>query len=693
MSNIFEYVKNAVDIVQLAEHYGAQPYGAGDRLQVKHNPLRDSDDTPSLFLFRHSNTFYDFGSGIGGSVIDFIIALKQCTPLEAVETLADIFNLNITIKNTDNQAYKPTNFIPPQITQIQEQEEDKGYLTPEAVENFWLNSPTLEKINHEKHGEILESITPERMLRTADKIDRLWYWSKIKYSNAHKTAAILPTGINGRAYTIRYRYKEVNGQEKKWVAETGTKANYLYTRIKEDNSFLLIVEGTRDYINAGLLGYSVIALPHANFKELPTELTEGRKLVFICDNDGKNAMAELFDNTKGDKFWLNHEEFSEKNGIKDKCKDLSDYLYKFNSVEEFKKALGDFIKTANGARLRLDKDFNRGNPITILDLFAMPEGDPLVENFLYKGTTTIIHAKPGAGKSVLVLSVIKEVLKGDKIKEVFYFDGDNPPRVLRGRLIHFSDEIGNKKLRYYSSSTMRIEEMISMIEELGSDHYRGQGADKLIVIDTFGKFLNAHTGGKGSVSSDSDVSPLLDKIGNLSKKLDATVIIVHHSNKALSDEGKPVFSGSHRITGDTDGTWGLVRDKKTGVITLYQDKTRYPEIPPILKIKIDLSSYEISKIEALNYEDEERLKEQEELEKQNIRVSKLIENIKEKLNKEKEITFSKLAKATGKNHNNKEKEELKAIIQDNPTLFTIEERGKGLIVKLTQDNGAGDEIF
>jgi len=671
--DIFNHIKKSVSIVDVAEHYGAQPYGHGDPLYTKVNPLRDDDDTSSLFLYQKTNSFFDFGTKTGGSVIDFIMSLKGCTAVEAVNELATIFGLPADgLKETD---YKPTKFLPA----------EKPYLSPLQINEILADKRRFREIELYKDREAIETITPLEIYKTANPLDVFWYTNRLKYSNEFNTPVALPLAHDGSVYTLRYRYKQMGGEIKKWVALAGTRANYLYTRIT-DNPSLLIVEGTRDYLNGGLLGYSVIALPHANFKELPKELTEGKKLIFIDDNDGKNSMAELFDNTKGDKFWFRHDEFCEMNGIEvGSCKDLSDYLYKFDSVESFKNALSKLINEGHGLRFDIDKDFNRRTPTTLKALYSMPEAEALIENFIYKGTSTVLHSAPGRGKSVFVLSMVKKLLGEGKVKEVFYFDGDNSPTVLRDRLINFGQELESGKLLYYSTFGMTIEQMLEMIDELGNDKYKGQGRDKLIIVDTLGRFLNAHTAGKGSISSDKDVAPLIEKIDKLAKNLGSTVILIHHSNKATDDKGKPVFSGSHRITSDTDGTWGLDRNIETGVISLYSDKARFPGIPPYLEVKIDLDEYKITSIEA---------KELTELNggltaKEKKQIKKIVSVI-EYLYTNKETPFTAIAKAVGCHHTEEKRERLKTLIKLKNRYMTTEEKAE--IVNLLQKNPSFLEV-
>lgn len=111
-----------------------------------------------------------------------------------------------------------------------------------------------------------------------------------------ETAVVLLPSYKGVAYTMRYRYKQVGDDTKKWVvALYDSNANYAYCRLN-NNPITLIVEGTRDFLSALLCGYSVIAIPSAGFKNVDNEWLKDRTCIFIDDDDGRNSMVGLYEN-------------------------------------------------------------------------------------------------------------------------------------------------------------------------------------------------------------------------------------------------------------------------------------------------------------------------------------------------------------------------------------------------------------
>ncbi len=75
------------------------------------SPLR-AEKTPSFKINQAKNIWYDFGTGEGGSVLDLILKIKNCTTKEAVEIL----------KNYDSSSFS---FSPANIKNISQNEDKK----------------------------------------------------------------------------------------------------------------------------------------------------------------------------------------------------------------------------------------------------------------------------------------------------------------------------------------------------------------------------------------------------------------------------------------------------------------------------------------------------------------------------------------------------------------------------------------
>ena len=91
MSDNFQLVKDAVDIIDVAEHYGISV----NHSKKAHCPWHD-DKTPSLSF--KNQRFKCFGCNVGGDVIDLVKLLAGAqTPLDAVREINHTFRLGFDL--------------------------------------------------------------------------------------------------------------------------------------------------------------------------------------------------------------------------------------------------------------------------------------------------------------------------------------------------------------------------------------------------------------------------------------------------------------------------------------------------------------------------------------------------------------------------------------------------------------------
>jgi len=93
-TNIFEEIKNRVDIIDAAERFGVQVDRHNKALCFVH-----SERNPSL-SFRN-NRYKCFSCNTSGDVIEMICQLKGVKPIEAAKILNSIYGLNLFDKKTD----------------------------------------------------------------------------------------------------------------------------------------------------------------------------------------------------------------------------------------------------------------------------------------------------------------------------------------------------------------------------------------------------------------------------------------------------------------------------------------------------------------------------------------------------------------------------------------------------------------
>ena len=99
--DIFNKVKNMLDIIYVLEYYGISINSKGFAFCPFHQ-----EKTPSFKVYNDS--FYCFGCGVNGTIIDFVMKYFRLTNIEAVKKLNDDFKLNLpSDKSTGTAIYRP----------------------------------------------------------------------------------------------------------------------------------------------------------------------------------------------------------------------------------------------------------------------------------------------------------------------------------------------------------------------------------------------------------------------------------------------------------------------------------------------------------------------------------------------------------------------------------------------------------
>lgn len=540
--NKIEAIKQSVSIVDIANSYGAECYGNGMVLNTRYNPLRQ-ERTSSLKIYTNENSFSDFGSSQTGDVIDFVAIAEGIDNVSAMNKIINDYNIDYSRANKNIS----------HTARIKIAEKDN--IPPAKIKYFFENS--FDKLT-EDNKHCLDSVVPQYILLEADVEDKRLILETVRYCQEQNCAVVMPLDNNGVAHTIRYRYKKVGDEIKKWVALFGTKSSYPYCRLK-DSQLTLVVEGTRDYISAILCGYSVIALPSARYK-LDSELLNDRFVVFIDDDDGKNSMQELYEGATCDKVLFNHKRFKEITGCD--SKDFSDYLYRFDSLEKFKKEFEGFIYREKDAPLDWrSKLLAIAKPISADDIRKAENVEWVFDNVLIKRNITTIVGAPNSGKTAFSFAIANTLLRDNKINTLVYFDADNPISYIKDRVNRLRETYGADRVMYFNGITTSNAEMMEMLKALSEVRDEGR-SNVLVVVDSL-KFIT-----DGSLNDDKVVAPLYELFKLVRDRFGASVIVLHHTRKGAGEDGKPIYIGSQVIEAATDNMIIL-----TGS-TIYHKKSR-----------------------------------------------------------------------------------------------------------------------
>lgn len=574
--NRIDTIKHNYNIRDLAEQFGAKPNSAG---KCKFNPIRE-ERTSSLQIYDDTNTFHDFGSGLTGDVISFYSEFYKIDLSETIERmLSDIGK---------NKEY----FEQPKVIE----KPKKEYMSVEAVRKAF-NSPLHKNITLKDHSDILLSIVPEYVILEAETDDKIEFFNILKVAkpDGKETAVVLLPSYKGVAYTMRYRYKQVGDETKKWVvALYDSNANYAYCRLN-NNPITLIVEGTRDFLSALLCGYSVIAIPSAGFKNVDNEWLKDRICIFIDDDDGKNSMVGLYENAICEKIFFNHKKFKEI--TKCNSKDFSDYLYQFKDLKHFKDSFEYSISLMKDEIIEIDwksKIFEISKPITKEDIENVENQEFLYPELIIKNNITVIVSPPNTGKSALVFGIAKQLLKEEKINDLLFLDPDSPISYVKKSISNMVDEFGEKVSYFNGIKTDKFQMMdmllsLTLMKQKVNEH-------TLIILDGLQFLIN------GEISKDSNVKPFMETLQKVRDKFGATIILLHHTKRAKNENGDAEYLGTQIIETVTDNM--IVANAKNNNLFLHILKSRADKKNNVYAIDIDFANKEIKNVRLKGKKDE-----------------------------------------------------------------------------------------
>ena len=570
MSEIDQIKKN-IDIFSMAQQFGANPNASG---KCKHNCLR-AEKTCSLQLYKETNTYSDFGD-TSGSVIDFYMKAKGIDLATAIKELKEMGNV------VPNQDYELVTIAPMP---------KKEYMASTIVRKIFDRQIPLD---YKEHKSLLTDILPYWVYHQAEREDTEQFQNIMRKSEQEDTLIILLKDEHSVEKTMRYRYKMVGEEMKKWVAIAGSESNFLYTRLTE-NPITIVTEGTSCYLTALLLGYSVISLPSSSYKgEISPELTKGRTLVFIGDDDesGIKIIDRLVDETICNKKRFNYKDF------KTKGTDFKSMVEQHKSIESFKKKFDKYISELElmGVDSWSDILAKANKSVTRQIIDEVENAKFLVDGLLpYNNITTLVGV-PNVGKSAVSFAVANMLLEDDVISDLIYFDADNPLIYVKSRIIKLFDKFDENRIKYYTGSTASKKDMISTLETLAL--LKGGGEKVLIVIDSLKNFIN------GSINDDKVTNELFDLLQRVRDNFKATIIVLHHTRKGKDEDGKLNYVGSQVILASSDNMTYISRDDVTKDLLFDNDKAR-ALIPPKITFDLDFENMVLSGARIIN-EDEEK---------------------------------------------------------------------------------------
>lgn len=207
----------------------------------------------------------------------------------------------------------------------------------------------------------------------------------------------------------------------------------------------------------------------------------------------------------------------------------------------------------------------------------------LYDNFIVKNDIVMIVARPGTGKSLLSVALCNMFLSEEKIKRVFYLDGDNSELTIKTRNIHLLKEKFGNRLNYFVELTQ------TKLTEIINELMKKDLTDCLIIFDSIKNFI------VGDRNSHKDVTKLMKMLKKL-RKNGATIIFLHHQNK-LQKEFNSEFAGSSAFAEDVALAFELRKneDKQTYILIPIKDRNntsdyiafKYNQDNTLTKVDVD----------------------------------------------------------------------------------------------------------
>ena len=176
---------------------------------------------------------------------------------------------------------------------------------------------------------------------------------------------------------------------------------------------------------------------------------------------------------------------------------------------------------------------------------AMTNQTFILEGIALRGQSTVIYAKPNTGKTLLVIYELIESVDAGRVegKDVFYVNADDDDNgvVIKSTLLK-SRDIQMLVPGFYGFESKDLEGYMRIMIADGS------AKEKVIVLDTSKKFVDP--------MDKKACSDFMTIVGEFVLK-GGTLLMLAHTNKHLSSDGKPVPAGTSDITDDANCCYTL----------------------------------------------------------------------------------------------------------------------------------------
>lgn len=199
------------------------------------------------------------------------------------------------------------------------------------------------------------------------------------------------------------------------------------------------------------------------------------------------------------------------------------------------------------------------------ELPPVPEPVSLVDRLLLAGALTVLYAPSGLGKTEVALQLANAVAN----QTDFYGRTAGKSNVL-----YVDYEMGEQNFRRYGNrlglrGMIRAEHDVPLLDLKPLIQAAIADGCQLVILDSYASLSN-QTGHENAVNSNGVAELVLKPLADLAHQSGTAIVVLHHTNK-----GNVQYDGSQRIKALSDMMLKLTLNRRTRMLELNSDKSRY----------------------------------------------------------------------------------------------------------------------
>lgn len=396
----------------------------------------------------------------------------------------------------------------------------------------------------------------------------------------------IPIHKQGEIVGFKYRRSPFSEEGAKYINPKGI-GNTIFnaSTLTDYKGNIIVSEGEFDVMSLEQYGLrSICQTTGAGFPIKYIEPIIGKlpieNIIFALDNDEKGIeeMKKLALELLDYKQIL----FCKLVGYKDWNELISDPKYQDKPNIELEKAIKDQLNNSLTPYKFLSK-YGKEKLKSALILqasnlcdFPDEKVEYLVDPYIVKNGINLITGAPGSLKSMLIHYLSVTCVKGEKLfdefdtcklSKVLLLDQENIKAEIKSRILKFGGDINNFILPdndiYFDTTKDLTKQIINLVKYEGID---------LVVVDTLRR-----TNLKLDENNSKEVSAMYAELNKIKKH--ATVVVLHHENKAKDMKGNSSYRGSGDLVGAVDSYISIKKEKKTTCVylTIFHRKARYSQ--------------------------------------------------------------------------------------------------------------------